>query len=178
MRSLGAAEGLKASRGIATSVFLKRSCPFSGPLAAPSSPPPTIARNLIPQKSSPETVTTKAQRKTRNDSRATDVVTAADNPPHRTFRTRNKRMRLWLSVLLLSCVPLTAYAGSMVTSHYNAKAPYIAAHRTLPMGTRLNVRNPRNGRTAQVVIGDRGPFIHGRVLDIFQRRCEATGVWQ
>ena len=75
-------------------------------------------------------------------------------------------MRLWLSVLLLSCVPLTAYAGSMVTSHYNAKEPYIAAHRTLPMGTRLNVRNPRNGRTAQVVIGDRGPFIHGRVLDI------------
>jgi rare lipoprotein A len=34
------------------------------------------------------------------------------------------------------------------------------------MGTRLTVRNPRNGRTAQVVIGDRGPFIHGRVLDI------------
>jgi len=34
------------------------------------------------------------------------------------------------------------------------------------MGTRLTVRNPRNGRTAQVVIGDRGPFIHGRVLDV------------
>ena len=75
-------------------------------------------------------------------------------------------MRLWLSVLLLLCVPFTAFAGTMVTSHYQAKAPYIAAHRTLPMGTRLTVRNPRNGRTAQVVIGDRGPFIHGRVLDI------------
>ena len=75
-------------------------------------------------------------------------------------------MRVWLTVLLLSCVPLTVYAETMVTSHYHAKAPYIAAHRTLPMGTRLTVRNPRNGRTAQVVIGDRGPFIHGRVLDI------------
>ena len=76
------------------------------------------------------------------------------------------KMLLCFKVLLLSCVPFTAYAGTMVTSHYNAKAPHIAAHRTLPMGTRLTVRNPRNGRTAQVVIGDRGPFVHGRVLDI------------
>ena len=75
-------------------------------------------------------------------------------------------MRLRLTVLLLSCVPYTAYAETMVTSHYRAKAPHVAAHRTLPMGTRLTVRNPRNGRTAQVVIGDRGPFIHGRVLDV------------
>jgi Lytic transglycolase len=75
-------------------------------------------------------------------------------------------MRLWLAVLPLSCLPLTAHAETMVTSHYQARAPHIAAHRTLPMGTRLTVRNPRNGRTAQVIIGDRGPFIHGRVLDI------------
>ena len=75
-------------------------------------------------------------------------------------------MRLWLALLLFSCAPFTAYAGTMVTSYYHAKAPHIAAHRTLPMGTRLIVRDPRNGRTAQVVIGDRGPFIHGRVLDI------------
>jgi Lytic transglycolase len=70
------------------------------------------------------------------------------------------------SFLPLSCMPLSAYAETMVTSHYNAKSPSIAAHRTLPMGTRLNVLNPRNGRTAQVVIGDRGPYINGRVLDI------------
>jgi len=75
-------------------------------------------------------------------------------------------MRLWLAVVLLSCVPFASYAETMVTSHYHAKAANIAAHRTLPMGTRLTLRNPRNGRTAQVVIGDRGPFIHGRVLDI------------
>jgi rare lipoprotein A len=76
------------------------------------------------------------------------------------------KMRLCFPVLLLSCVSFTAYAETMVTSHYNAKAPHIAAHRTLPMGTRLTLRNPRNGRTAQVVIGDRGPFVHGRVLDV------------
>lgn len=75
------------------------------------------------------------------------------------------RMRLRLAVLF-SCIPLTTYAESMVASQYRAKAAHIAAHRTLPMGTRLIVRNPRNGRTAQVVIGDRGPFVRGRALDI------------
>jgi rare lipoprotein A len=68
--------------------------------------------------------------------------------------------------VLLSCMPVTAHPETMVASYYHAKAAHIAAHRTLPMGTRLIVRNPRNGRTAHVVIGDRGPFVHGRALDI------------
>src|SRR5262245_15151259 len=75
----------------------------------------------------------------------------------------NSRFQL---TALLTCLPLAANAETMVASHYHARAPHVAAHRTLPMGTRLIVRNPRNGRTAHVVIGDRGPFIRGRMLDI------------
>jgi len=41
-----------------------------------------------------------------------------------------------------------------------------AAHRTLPMGTKLNLTNPANGRSARVKITDRGPFIRGRNLDV------------
>lgn len=54
----------------------------------------------------------------------------------------------------------------MLTSYYRANAPYIAAHRTLPIGTWLIVTNPRNGRSTAVVIGTRGPFTRGRHLDI------------
>ena len=68
--------------------------------------------------------------------------------------------------LLLSCLPLSAHSEMMVTSHYRAAAPHVAAHRTLPMGTRLHVTNPRSGRSAHVVIRDRGPFIRGRSLNI------------
>jgi len=75
------------------------------------------------------------------------------------------RVRFRFAVLL-SCMPVTAHPETMVASHYHAKAAHIAAHRTLPMGTRLTVRNPRNGRTAHVVVGDRGPFVRGRALDI------------
>ena len=77
--------------------------------------------------------------------------------------------------VVLSCVPLSAHAEMMVASHYRAKAPHIAAHRTLPMGTRLMITNQRTGRSAHVVIRDRGPFIRGRSLDISHTRAKELG---
>ena len=41
-----------------------------------------------------------------------------------------------------------------------------AAHRTLPLGTVVDVRNEMNGRTVRVRINDRGPFIAGRIIDL------------
>jgi rare lipoprotein A len=40
------------------------------------------------------------------------------------------------------------------------------AHRTLPLGTVVEVRNLANGRTAQAEVTDRGPYARGRVLDV------------
>jgi len=41
-----------------------------------------------------------------------------------------------------------------------------AAHRTLPMGTMVRVKNLENGRDTIVRINDRGPFISGRIIDL------------
>jgi rare lipoprotein A len=41
-----------------------------------------------------------------------------------------------------------------------------AAHRTLPLGTRVRVTNKRNGRSVIVRINDRGPYGHGRIIDL------------
>ena len=41
-----------------------------------------------------------------------------------------------------------------------------AAHRTLPLGTRVLVTNLRNGRTVEVRINDRGPQIPDRIIDL------------
>jgi rare lipoprotein A len=41
-----------------------------------------------------------------------------------------------------------------------------AAHRSLPLGTRVRVTNQRNGRSVVVRINDRGPFSHGRIIDL------------
>jgi Lytic transglycolase len=40
------------------------------------------------------------------------------------------------------------------------------AHRMLPFGTKVTVVNRSNGRSAVVRINDRGPFVHGRVIDL------------
>lgn len=42
----------------------------------------------------------------------------------------------------------------------------IAAHRTLPFGTRVRVTNLANGRSVTVRIVDRGPFVRGRCIDL------------
>jgi rare lipoprotein A len=41
-----------------------------------------------------------------------------------------------------------------------------AAHKTLPMGTKVRVINLANGKSEVVTITDRGPFIRGRVIDV------------
>ena len=41
-----------------------------------------------------------------------------------------------------------------------------AAHRTLPFGTWVRVKNLDNGKTVDVRITDRGPFVRGRILDL------------
>jgi rare lipoprotein A len=43
-----------------------------------------------------------------------------------------------------------------------------AAHRTLPFGTLVLVTNVHNGRSVVVRIVDRGPFKHGRIIDMSQ----------
>jgi rare lipoprotein A len=41
-----------------------------------------------------------------------------------------------------------------------------AAHKTLPIGTKVRVTNKNNGKSEVVVITDRGPYIHGRIIDV------------
>ena len=41
-----------------------------------------------------------------------------------------------------------------------------AAHRTLPLGTRLMVTNVESGQAVDVRVNDRGPFVEGRILDL------------
>lgn len=41
-----------------------------------------------------------------------------------------------------------------------------AAHKTLPFGTLVRVSNPKNHRSINVTITDRGPFVPGRDLDL------------
>jgi rare lipoprotein A len=47
-----------------------------------------------------------------------------------------------------------------------------AAHRKLPMGTKLKVTNLANGKSVIVKVNDRGPFVKGRLLSVTRRAAD------
>ncbi len=53
-----------------------------------------------------------------------------------------------------------------------------AAHKTLPFGTKVEVTNPRNGKTVTVRINDRGPYAHGRTIDLSRAAAQSIGIVQ
>jgi len=58
---------------------------------------------------------------------------------------------------------------------YNMYA-FTAAHKTLPMGTKVLVTNLENGRQTVVRINDRGPFVKGRIIDLSYAAARALGM--
>jgi rare lipoprotein A len=50
-----------------------------------------------------------------------------------------------------------------------------AAHKTLPMGTRVRVTNEDNGKSEVVTITDRGPYVKGRIIDLTIGVAERLG---
>src|SRR6185312_1900475 len=58
---------------------------------------------------------------------------------------------------------------------FNARA-LTAAHKSLPFGSRVRVTNTRAGRSVVVRINDRGPYAHGRVIDLSSAAAQAVGL--
>lgn len=89
-------------------------------------------------------------------------------------------MRMIMLAVVLWATAVNARAESGIASHYSVKeqgtqtasgrplrdGAMTAAHKTLPLGSRVRVTNKRNGRSVVVTITDRGPHIRGRVIDV------------
>ena len=50
-----------------------------------------------------------------------------------------------------------------------------AAHKTLPIPTWVQVTNLENGRSMNIRINDRGPYAHGRIIDLSRRAAQLMG---
>jgi len=88
------------------------------------------------------------------------------------------------AAMLLIATPAMAECG--IASTYGSPQPtasgerfnpgaMTAAHKSLPMGSRVTVRNMRTGRAVTVRINDRGPFVAGRIIDLSTRAMSALG---
>ncbi len=52
---------------------------------------------------------------------------------------------------------------------------YTCAHRTLPLGSFVEVENLENRKRTVLRVNDRGPFIKGRILDLSRRGAQELG---
>ena len=95
--------------------------------------------------------------------------------------------------LVTVAVAAPALAESGIASHYSTRdsdqtgsrvacpgrklvdSAMVAAHKSLPCGTKVTVTNKRNGRSVQVTIIDRGPYRAGRIVDVSLGAARALG---
>ena len=67
-------------------------------------------------------------------------------------------------------------SGSRTASGQNLNSEVLtAAHRTLPLGTKVKVTNKSNGYSVIVTINDRGPFVRGRFIDVSPAAARVLG---
>jgi rare lipoprotein A len=85
----------------------------------------------------------------------------------------NKAIFAVSAIFLMVCQAQAGWIGQASFYHHPRYGGLIAAHRTLPFGTRLLVTNLGNGRAVTVVVVDRGPFIRTRILDVSTRAADA-----
>ena len=105
------------------------------------------------------------------------------------------KRRIWLSpvLLLVSLLPITQIEANVTVgtaSYYGGKFDgrrtasgarfnqygLTAAHRTLSFGTRVLVTNKSNGRSVEVTINDRGPYVGGRMIDLSKGAAREIGM--
>jgi rare lipoprotein A len=51
-----------------------------------------------------------------------------------------------------------------------------AAHRSLPLDSKVRVTNLENGKSVEVKINDRGPYVGDRVIDLSERAARRLGM--
>lgn len=66
--------------------------------------------------------------------------------------------------------------GRTASGEISGPHGFTAAHRTLPFGTKVLVTNVRNGRSVIVRINDRGPYGHGRIIDVSHAAARDLGM--
>lgn len=51
-----------------------------------------------------------------------------------------------------------------------------AAHKTLPLGSKVKVTDTKTGRSIVVKVNDRGPFVKGRIIDLSRAAARKLGI--
>jgi rare lipoprotein A len=105
---------------------------------------------------------------------ATPTPEPSETPSEEPTQAKKKRHRKILSTG--SCEASYYGSGGRTASGETFDPDALtAAHKTLPLGSKVRVINQRNDRSVVVRINDRGPFVSGRCLDLSTAAMQAVG---
>ncbi|MEV8636960.1 septal ring lytic transglycosylase RlpA family protein [Streptosporangium sp. NPDC051023] len=151
------------------------------PASPQASTGPHAAGDETTRTSSPEASATPSAAPTASPSATTaplDAATSKTKSAPKTEKTaKAKTATSKVRVISSGTCGASYYAEGQMTAsgeRFNPNA-LTAAHKTLPLGSRVRVTNPANGESVTVRINDRGPYVGGRCLDLSRAAFSAIG---
>lgn len=135
--------------------------------------PPRASRGK-PRSPVPSPTKTKSPKKAETSRNKADTEAGyVAKPEPKKKKQKKKRSK---AVESGSCEASYYWEGQMTASGERFDpSDLTAAHKTLPMGSKVRVTNKNNGRSVVVRINDRGPFVSGRCLDLSRAAMEEIG---
>ncbi|MEV4564029.1 septal ring lytic transglycosylase RlpA family protein [Nonomuraea sp. NPDC049419] len=137
---------------------------------------PTSSRAQAQGPSSTDRPSTDRPSSADRDSSTGDRSSSAEQQP-KSRPAKSQPTRPKLRVLSSGTCGASYYGEPQMTASGERFNPHAmtAAHKTLPLGSRVRVTNPRTGESVTVRINDRGPYIGGRCLDLSTAAFAAIG---
>ncbi|MET9248412.1 septal ring lytic transglycosylase RlpA family protein [Nonomuraea sp. NPDC003709] len=136
------------------------------PTKSPATAQPNTTASPAESSSSPAAKPTATKRSTPGATSPTPTK-AAKSPTHKP-KTR---------VLSSGTCGASYYGDPQMTASGERFDPsaMTAAHKTLPLGSKVRITNPSTGESVTVRINDRGPYVGGRCLDLSEAAFSAIG---
>ena len=96
----------------------------------------------------------------------TDLYVAKSNKTSTKEKTSNSGSSKHSQTGIASYYSKGLHGSRTASGEIHNRHEMVAAHRSLPFGTKVKVTNLSNGKEVVVKINDRGPFAKGRVIDL------------
>lgn len=119
----------------------------------------------------------RAQRTAAQQARREAPIASADRPQRTTARSEPQRLPSLTGSSTQSGIASYYWQPQPLASggRFNPDA-MTAAHKTLAFGTRVRVTHAGNGRSVDVTINDRGPYVAGRIIDLSRGAASVIGM--
>ncbi|WP_245679676.1 septal ring lytic transglycosylase RlpA family protein [Actinomadura hibisca] len=161
----------------AAALFVSSGSPESA-RASQALPQPAEPQATVPMADPPRATPTRASRgQHRTDKPVRKPTVAPSAAPTKAKKRPEPKKTPKARVLSSgSCEASYYWEGQMTASGERFDPSELtAAHKTLPMGSKVRVTNKNNGKSVTVRINDRGPYVGGRCLDLSKAAMAQVG---